>query len=351
MNTKLIFIVLLLVCGFNLRAQTSISGIITDSLKNPVPFASVYLSNTTMGTSANDHGAYKLDITQNGAYELIVTCIGYKSYSKTIHVEEKDLVFNITLYPDYKILNEVVVTAKDNYRKRNYSMFIKIFFGETVNASKCKILNPEDLFLIFDRKERVLSGRSVKPLVIENKALGYNIIYNLINFKYYENDMLFNYSGNHYFQSHEGSPQEKEEWKINRLKTYYGSRMHFLRALYSDKLYREGFGIYEYKEEQSTYTYSNDEILAIKTLRFNQNIDNIEVYYPKKIVIYYESTKPGVNLANYQYEEYSSKATFARPVKIYANGFFEDGYSITWEGRMSNDRMANMLPFDFVPGK
>ena len=57
-------IILLLLININLKAQTLIAGVVTDSLNNPVPFASVYLSKTSIGTYTDTNGVYSLIINQ-----------------------------------------------------------------------------------------------------------------------------------------------------------------------------------------------------------------------------------------------------------------------------------------------
>ena len=338
----------------NVLAQpgTVISGEILDSLKNPIPFASVFLSNTTIGTSASSEGRFKITVPENGVYELAVTCIGYKSYKKSIQVNGSELNFSITLFPNYKVLHDVVVTAKDKYRKRNLAMFRRIFFGSDWNSSLCEVVNPEDLRLIFDRGSDVLVGYSVKPLIIKNAALGYMIKYDLVDFRYMPNTEKYQFSGNPFFQDLEGTPEELKKWRSNRLSAYYGSRMHFLRSLYNKKLYHEGFSVYEFKPVDVNQAFNNEKVLNLTDLCLAEEKDNVAIYYPKKIEINFSRINNGiVEGSNDEYIVYTSMVSFTRPISVYANGYFWDGYSVTWEGRMSEQRMANTLPYDFQPNK
>ena len=77
---------------YHLDAQTIISGIITDSSNLPIPFASVYLSKTTIGTTTSNEGNYTLTIPQDGEYELIASCIGYNASSRVLSAGGKKLV-------------------------------------------------------------------------------------------------------------------------------------------------------------------------------------------------------------------------------------------------------------------
>ncbi len=349
----LIFLPLFFVAN-NASAQygTVISGEILDSLKNPIPFASVFLSNTTIGTSASSEGRFKMTVPENGVYELVVTCIGYKSYKKSIHLNGSNVNLAITLFPNYKVLNDVVVTAKDKFRKRNLAMFRRIFFGTDWNSSLCEIMNPEDLRLIYDKESDVLDGYSVKPLIIKNAALGYLIKYDLVDFRYMLNMEKYQFSGNPFFQDLEGTPEELKKWRSNRLSAYYGSRMHFLRSLYNKKLYHEGFTIYEFKPLEVNQAFNNEKILNLTDLCLAEEKDNVAIYYAKKIEINFSRINNGiVEDSNDEYIVYTSKVSFTRPISVYANGYFWDGYSVTWEGRMSDQRMANTLPYDFQPNK
>ena len=177
-------IILLLLLNFNLKAQTTITGVVTDSLNKPIPFASVYLSKTTIGTSTDNKGVYLLSVPQVGVYEMITSCVGYNPYSQIISADGKRQIINIKLSVNLFLLNEVTVKSKDRNRQKNYAQFVKMFIGETVNSESCKIINPEDLHLYRDPQNNILKGYSLKPLKIENKALGYNILYDLLDFNY-----------------------------------------------------------------------------------------------------------------------------------------------------------------------
>ncbi|RYG05375.1 MAG: carboxypeptidase-like regulatory domain-containing protein, partial [Chitinophagaceae bacterium] len=62
---------LLLTIFYSATAQQfQISGKITETNKEPVSFASVYVKNTTKGTSANAEGFYKLDL-EKGTHTLL----------------------------------------------------------------------------------------------------------------------------------------------------------------------------------------------------------------------------------------------------------------------------------------
>ncbi|HEY4322753.1 MAG TPA: DUF5686 and carboxypeptidase regulatory-like domain-containing protein [Mucilaginibacter sp.] len=89
--------------------QVTISGRVTDENNKAIPFASVYLKNTTKGTSANSEGRYILQLTP-GAYELQFMAVGYKQAGHKFTINS-DQVFNITLQTQTYQLNNVVIKA------------------------------------------------------------------------------------------------------------------------------------------------------------------------------------------------------------------------------------------------
>ena len=175
---------LLIILCYNLSAQTTITGIVTDSLNKPIPFASVYLSKTTFGTITNNEGFYSLTVPRDGVYELTTSCIGYKPKTYSIITDGFKQKINIKLSQTIIQLEEVTINAKAKIRVKNLTKFDRMFLGESINAQNCRILNPGDIHLFKDSETNILKGYSVKPVKIENKALGYTIIYDLTDFVY-----------------------------------------------------------------------------------------------------------------------------------------------------------------------
>ncbi|NNU34553.1 carboxypeptidase-like regulatory domain-containing protein [Mucilaginibacter sp. S1162] len=69
----------LLFISFNISAfaqQFTVSGKVIDDVGKPVPFASVYIQNTTQGASANSEGEYAINL-KPGKYVLQYKAVGY----------------------------------------------------------------------------------------------------------------------------------------------------------------------------------------------------------------------------------------------------------------------------------
>jgi hypothetical protein len=365
--------------------HTIITCVVTDSLNNPIPFASVYLSKTTEGTYTDNNGVYSLTIPMEGFYEMIVSCIGYKLNSQVINVEGKIQKINVKLSSKIFLLNEVTIEANDKNRRRNYSQFIKFFIGETNNSQGCKILNPEDLHLYRDNENNILKGYSLKPLIIENKSLGYRIDYDLTDFSYNYKTELVRFSGYNHFQQLAGTEKRNKIHKTNRLVAYYGSKMHFMRALFSDSLSSESFKIYDCKYDSVRKEYSEIKPIQPDIIRIYNSDNSVSLLYNGILLVRYTdkypelaqavpATSPGILLRNdggiyggteiavpvgnpkqaykpkyAEPEQYDSFIYFSDTLKVFQNGYYFNPYSITWGGIMANERIADMLPLDFVP--
>ena len=70
------------------------AGLITGHIYNdegePLPFASIYIMGTTIGTASNPEGYFELPIA-NGTYELVFQYIGYQQKHITVAVDEERL--------------------------------------------------------------------------------------------------------------------------------------------------------------------------------------------------------------------------------------------------------------------
>lgn len=87
-----------------------ISGLITDLNGDPLPFASVYIRNTTYGVSSNSFGEYFMEI-KDGEYTLIFSSIGYTPVSRKIKVANFPISLNVALEENNQELLELEVVS------------------------------------------------------------------------------------------------------------------------------------------------------------------------------------------------------------------------------------------------
>ena len=89
------------------NAQEKITGIVTDTEGNTIPYVNIILSGTSTGTITNDAGVYSLNIPNLfGSLEFSV--LGYQTIIVPINNNRS---INITLEESTEVLDEVVLTA------------------------------------------------------------------------------------------------------------------------------------------------------------------------------------------------------------------------------------------------
>lgn len=94
---------------FNLRNHT-LSGYIKESgSQEHLLGVSIYVPELKTGTTSNNYGFYSLTLPE-GNHEIIISCIGYTSTIKQIHLLH-DTVFNIEINAGVENLEEVVLIA------------------------------------------------------------------------------------------------------------------------------------------------------------------------------------------------------------------------------------------------
>ncbi len=98
--------------------DATLSGNIVSGGK-PVPFASVFIDKTTLGTSTNDDGNYYLNNLPIGEIIVKVQAIGYISAFKKIDVQPREKIeLNFELREDVMGLEEIVISGTRTDKRR-----------------------------------------------------------------------------------------------------------------------------------------------------------------------------------------------------------------------------------------
>jgi len=106
---KLLVSVFLIALSFSVSAQVSVSGKITDEQANPIPFATIYIKNTTQGTSANIEGEYSLQL-KPGQYTVLYRAVGYKPETRQLDIKTATTA-NIKLITETYELQNITITS------------------------------------------------------------------------------------------------------------------------------------------------------------------------------------------------------------------------------------------------
>ncbi len=114
--------------ALSILAQINIAGRITDDLGEPLPFATVSVRGTTIGTTSDMAGHFTLGIPQKGA-TVEISYVGYKSY--TLVVDKEMLNLNISLPAEDSHLEETVIVGFATQKKVNATGAVKTIGNES----------------------------------------------------------------------------------------------------------------------------------------------------------------------------------------------------------------------------
>lgn len=337
-------------------AQFTVSGkIIDSSSKEPLVGASVYCQNTTVGTVTNKDGEFSLSL-KSGGYEMIVSYTGYQT--RQIYINHTDgRVADVQMAKEEKSMSEVIIKSsnevKDGWEKYG-SFFLDHFIGSTPYSAQTKLLNPEVLKFFFLKKSNKLRVLAAEPLQIENKALGYQLRYQLDSFIYYYNTDINLYRGFCFFSQLEGNDSLQRAWASNREKAYFGSKLHFMRSYYDSTLAEDGFTIDLLDENNNTRFNRVSDPYDTTYYGALDSTGQIEIWFPRKISITYAKRKPEPEyIKAFKLPKnvaiQISYIDIKDAIAIKENGYYYEQKDWINQGYWSWKNLGDLLPYDYTP--
>jgi hypothetical protein len=319
---KRLLLAFILISLYSSAYNQIVSGTIMDrKTKEKIIFAAVYFNDTFVGTHSDKDGNFELNVSDYVSRPLTISALGYYSVTLTDLTIGKPLIIYMT--PKVFELKEVVVSAKA--KEKNLKVFIDNFLGTSRNATRCEILNKQDINITIEND--TLKAFASKPIQIINRGLGYKATYYLDKFWFYEKRKAFLISGNMVFNEDLINDQTKKEYyTINREQTYQGSRMHFFRALWNNDLESEGFSLKNIGDEEIKYSQ-----IVVQP-------DSLKKYLRYKGML---GITDHLRLT-------TSWVTFLKEYVFFdKRGYFEP-FALSWDGAMSKQRIGDILPYEYI---
>jgi hypothetical protein len=295
-------------------SKVTIRGKVIDKTKNvPLPYANVFLANTTIGDVSDDSGDFLILNITPGSYELIISMMGYETQKKIVQItDSKDVIINFELTPKVLAGEKVTITTEDPKDwKKNLKILNDVFFGLKDFSKKCNFLNPEYINIEYDEDLKEFKAFSDELIRFENKALGYEVTFELKEFlmKLEERNKRSIDQAKYqkpkrtsivqfYKELIPKNKGEMKKWRKNRLKAYRGSQRHFFKSLFNGKLSKEGFEIYN--SPIITHLYDDENLSKIKPEFLRKpSVDDSQhiLSFPDYLMVIYKKEKNDVRIA------------------------------------------------------
>ncbi len=376
--------------------QTLKGKVIDESTGKELSAVSVYINNSSIGTTTSVTGDFVLSNFSVNKFDLIFSSIGYETYSINIVPENFLQTLVIKLKQKSAEMDAVLVQSyeKDGWEKWGKT-FVDNLIGIGPNASSCEIVNNKVVKFVFDKKNQILTAYAAEPLIIKNKYLGYALSYDLQTFSVNFKSKMSFFSGYPFFTSLDRGERKLRKWKAQRKYAYEGSVLHFLRSIYRNALEQEGFEIrvlkryanFEKQRVKKIYKSmmvieeGNLTMKASDSMNYYQKIlkesDSLDYVYPNiiradSVAYVYDSTTAGLSFYDFlqvthakkknvpvKHSTFQTSLSFQQPVStisfigeknilIYSNGSYYDPTNLLTEGYWGwSEKLCNLLPIDY----
>jgi hypothetical protein len=330
---RLLLLCAIITCSSVGYSQIVRGRVLDQSTAKAVPFASIYFSGTTIGTTSDDHGFFELNYPKDLSNPLTISSVGF--YSEILDSFKTGDTLKVDLKPKTIDLPGIEVTGDKSrdIRKRYFPIFRKEFLGKKINSNHCVIKNEGDIRLTYDGNQKILKAFASRPIQIRNELLGYEISYYLDRFEFSLVNKSLVFTGNYIFTPiFTKDNKQQKEFEINRVNAYLGSRMHFFRSLWKGNSELSGF----FAVNKNNEPIPQDKIGIGEIITANGVSQKVlimlgpfGVYYKTPLRMTMMVLKNGTLLFD-------------------NNGYFNP-MGIVWEGFMANKRISDLLPYEYIP--
>jgi hypothetical protein len=336
-------------------SQISIFGkVLDDASGDPLVGASVYINNSTIGSSTSADGSFLLGPASPGVYDIIVSNVSYESMMYRITLSDKDRKVIFRMKGKATQMRSILIMT-DEMRRRRMDVLRKQFLGITMAASKTKITNEADIMFESGESSGEIVAFTETPLIIVNNELGYRIYFDLQKFYIDEKGNRTYFFG--YARYEDLDKGKEKKWERQRLRYYLGSTMHFFHSLHSGQLAENHFQVFQIKDVEGVNAKAMmpvSQSLLVQTDSVNHaNYLDIkgsyavqylkEPYYKAELLrreLVHGAIRGGVE---------STIDMLEYPAYLDQNGLLENPMAIQYGGFWSYEKLANMLPINYRP--
>lgn len=366
------------VAGLKAQNQT-IKGIVVDADGGlPLDNVLIFVPNSSISTVSDINGQFSITVP-NYVKEIAFEQSGFET--KVIPISNITPKISMS---ESKVLDDVIAVSYDPKNwPTDLQYFTDNFIGRGEEAEKVKIKEPKkSLKFYLNNSEQYFKAYGKEVIRIENKFLGYELNYTLLNFTSNFKTKNLNYQGFVLFKPMKGSKRQQKKWKLNRRLVYMGSLQHFSKSLFQNTYKEEGFVMNNLVRKRNPDYPSDSVIQQMKSdikLGLVKPLDAKFRAYSKKMllskyvdyllgetnrdsILLGNGNKKSLQFKDYIYVQYKPKTNVYKsntsiisqldsPIYIYDNGYIENDVLLMLEGDWSLDKVAKLLPINYDPNE
>ncbi len=375
LRTLLVFFFVLFTV--NLFAQSFyIRGLVVDGeTQQPLANASVFINNSTSGTVSNAAGEFQLGPFAPGEYEVVASFIGYSKLLYVANLHAASLRITFQMGKKEQQMRELLILPSET-RMRYLETFKRNLLGESSAGLRAKIKNLKDVQFAAGSNRNEIIAYCDTTLIVDNPELGYVIYFDLVDFYFNRNTGESRFYGYTRFVDKDTDGETKRKWARRRKQTYEGSSMHFFRSIINKQLKEDGFSMQNvYRQEMkrepgATIQLNTSGMKSMDIARPVTEDSILHLYsdsgyriYELKIadwlrIIYNRNTTLKKDISRNRIitgQMVDMTVNGIRPIKprtpvlIDYRGRILTAMSFYYDGMWAYERLANLLPEDYVP--
>ncbi len=339
-----------------------LTGNVTDAATGkPMPFAHVYVNGSTQGAITDEKGYYTLTGLPLGTVEIAASFVGYQSSTQKLRFENTSpQKADFRLKASEQMLDAVTVRGNSKWSERYLRQFKKELFGEPFGR-QCLLVNSE--VLNFKEDKGHLYATANEPLVIDNQALGYRLIYDLQHFDATPSGKVYFAGAVRLEELKPENERQADRFRRNRLTAYRGSTRHLMASLIDGTFEQAGFLVYQedvtkpISVERRTITLAAAiseykrlvPIQASKLVQPGRLSTERRLVSSMKLIVFYTKASSGFSPypdARYAYTEMHLPSG---QMQMTVDGVITIPEGMEAKGSMGDDRLSTMLPADWKP--
>lgn len=344
------------------QTTATLTGLVGDATTGkPMPFANVYVNGSTRGAVTDEKGAFTLVGIPLGTVEIVASFIGYESEKRTFRFDNASpQKADFRLKASAQTLETVIVRGNQKQREQQLRQFKKELLGEPFGG-QCQLVNSDVLY--FNEENNHLYATVNEPLVVENQALGYRLVYDLQHFDAAASGKTYSAGTARFEEIKPETERQANRFRRNRLAAYQGSIRHLMATLVDNTFEQAGFMVFQEDVTKPMPADRKSITLAAAISEYKRLIPvkaatliqpgklstERRLVSSMKLIVFYRNAPSNFSPypdARYEYTEISLPSGH---LQLATNGVITKPEGMVAQGSMGDDRLSTMLPAEWQP--